>query len=695
MNYMAIPSIVSALFCLGLGTFVGSRNPRRPANLWFTLGMGALALTEFSAFMIGTQQDPQDKLYWGKVAISGEAFLPGSWLLFSLTFARSKVSLISTRWWPTSIAFFLVPLGFLGYLGSPTFVSMHSGESPVPYFQVDTMGDAFYVIFLLSLVIILMNLEQTYRASTGTARHQIKYIMLGTGAILAFETYMAGQVLLFSAISLDSLPVRSVAILMGNTFILFAIVRHGLLDVDVFISRYVIYNSVTLLAAGLYFILVGTVVFGMQRFVAKSYSPIITFVIFASFLAVIVLSLSNSLRRKMETFINVHFFRNKHDYRVRWREFTQAVGTKLSLPELLQSFVDWLSETIGTNEVSLWLLDRDRRVYYLACNRGFESAPTTWTENSRIVNLLKEKSGAMVVDRKDSLWEPILQEYSQFFDSHLGGVLVPMRSNQELVGFGIMGQKITKDPYDYHDLELVTTIFDQATGQIHRVRLSEDLTLMREMETFNVLSSFVIHDLKNYTSTLSLVAQNATAHGENPAFQKDAIHTIRNTAEKMNELIRRVSVTRKGLALSRSEVDSKKLIESIISGFARTLRDRIHWKKCDLLLIWADPEQLSKVIQNLVINACQAIDESGVVNIETTTVNGEIHLSVTDNGYGMTQEFIATKLFKPLRSTKRYGWGIGLYQCQQIVQSHGGRIEVESEEGKGSTFTVVLPGKRV
>ena len=104
-----------------------------------------------------------------------------------------------------------------------------------------------------------------------------------------------------------------------------------------------------------------------------------------------------------------------------------------------------------------------------------------------------------------------------------------------------------------------------------------------------------------------------------------------------------------------------------------------------------DGEQIQKVLTNLVLNAKEAIDEIGEIRVKTGRKDGWVVLCVSDNGCGMSNEFIQKSLFRPFKTTKKRGMGIGLYHSQMIVEAHHGKIEVESEVGKGSTFRVFLP----
>jgi len=104
-----------------------------------------------------------------------------------------------------------------------------------------------------------------------------------------------------------------------------------------------------------------------------------------------------------------------------------------------------------------------------------------------------------------------------------------------------------------------------------------------------------------------------------------------------------------------------------------------------------DEEQVAKVVTNLVLNAREAITGAGEIRLETHQSNEWVILTVSDSGSGMTTEFIERSLFRPFQTTKKNGLGIGMFQSKMIVETHGGRIAVASELGRGTTFQVFLP----
>jgi len=104
-----------------------------------------------------------------------------------------------------------------------------------------------------------------------------------------------------------------------------------------------------------------------------------------------------------------------------------------------------------------------------------------------------------------------------------------------------------------------------------------------------------------------------------------------------------------------------------------------------------DKEEISKVIMNLIVNAFDATNNMGKVEITVGLENNAAFVRVSDNGCGMSGEFIEKKLFRPFQTTKKKGLGIGLYQCKAIVEAHSGTLNVVSREGRGTDFIMCLP----
>jgi len=234
----------------------------------------------------------------------------------------------------------------------------------------------------------------------------------------------------------------------------------------------------------------------------------------------------------------------------------------------------------------------------------------------------------------------------------------------------------------------------QIASAILNAKLSHELIETKEMEMFHRLSSFVLHDLKNLVSSLSLIVQNAAEHMGNPRFQQDALETIRGSVKKMEGLVVSLSNQNGTLMQNPQHINLNEVVSEVADRMSQNVLNNKINLQTDLgnvPSVLIDREQIEKVVGNLILNASEALEDDGCITIKTEAYEDKVILSVSDNGCGMPPEFVENVLFKPFKSTKKKGLGIGLYQCKTIVEAHEGRIEVESEQGKGSTFRVIMP----
>ena len=118
---------------------------------------------------------------------------------------------------------------------------------------------------------------------------------------------------------------------------------------------------------------------------------------------------------------------------------------------------------------------------------------------------------------------------------------------------------------------------------------------------------------------------------------------------------------------------------------------RLSYKEVGSVQTEFDKEEISKVVINLIMNAFDVTDKHGEVRINVGEENGMAFVKVSDNGCGMSPEFIEKRLFRPFQTTKKKGLGIGLYQCKSVIEAHSGSLKVVSQEGKGTDFFIYLP----
>ncbi|MBI5755918.1 MAG: GHKL domain-containing protein [Nitrospirae bacterium] len=715
-QFLLILPTLAAVVSFGVGILVFSRNPRHPANIGFGLGMLSLTLIEGGDAMLLLSGSETWFLLGRYLSLTGKALLPSTWFLFSLTFARANYKELLSRWRPLLIALYLGSAFFISWIRSPLFTYQSYSDEIHWALLLGPVGRYFYIFLLLGMLLNLIHIENTLRFSTGFKRRQSKYIIVGVGAVLAFHIYLASQALLFSMLTLSHIPITSVVVLISTGLIMLTVVKNKLLDVDIFISRYIIYNSLSVLIVGAYLLTVGLVAQGIKLYGGAFdtfWSPLFVFV---TMVALVVVVLSARLRRKAQLFINRHFYRHKYEFRDKWMETIEKIGAKGDLSQVQGALVEMISETMAVKEIYLWLYEPVSCEYHLVTSTVSAAGPIRFKEDHPVISYIKKYNMPFLInseiqkdkgrERDRACPDPELDSGvsgvrgSQGFPDEIAPLIAATKAvlctpliagGGDLIGFILQGEDISGEPYRKDDLDLLKAIAGHAANRIKTIRLTQELLAARETEAFHQVSSFFIHDLKNLVSTLSLLSGNAEEHISNPLFQKDTLRTLKGTVAKMNAMISNMTLLSKGLRINPAPLDINGIVDETLSTLNGQVSTRIVKNLERLPSVSGDGEQLHKVFLNLLLNAIEATPSNKGIGIQTCTNSGEVILTVSDQGCGMSKEFIRTSLFKPFRSSKSHGLGIGLFQCKKIVEAHGGRIEVESEEGMGSEFRVVLP----
>lgn len=220
----------------------------------------------------------------------------------------------------------------------------------------------------------------------------------------------------------------------------------------------------------------------------------------------------------------------------------------------------------------------------------------------------------------------------------------------------------------------------------------------RQFESFVRLSAMLTHDLKNAIEGLSLTVGNMEKHFDNPQFRADAMKGLTSATDKLKGIVAKLSrplTSLSGEHKRPTNVDLVPIIQRVISMTAEPLRGKhtVVMRLPQTLPAYIDAVRVEEVIENLILNALEAmVDKGGTLTIEAGGApSGQPMFSVSDTGRGMSQSFINHRLYRPFSTTKRTGIGLGLYTCREVIRASGGTIEVDSVEGAGTTFRVVLP----
>jgi putative PEP-CTERM system histidine kinase len=272
-----------------------------------------------------------------------------------------------------------------------------------------------------------------------------------------------------------------------------------------------------------------------------------------------------------------------------------------------------------------------------------------------------------------------------------------LRLNGSRLGVFAIDTGDSGPPLDEEDRRLVRYIAAQVASALGLFRLGEEVADSREVVSFNRLSAFVVHDLKNLVAQQSLVLENATKFRSDPAFIHDALAAFEDSTIRMRALIARLRSRDSTIASNQEPCDLLNVLRDLIA-VPRVARRQS--SKIDLLVpqdvrqcpVTLDPSAAAQLFSNLLVNAVESLPtEAGEITISIDSAAGNWHVAVRDNGSGIPASFLREQLFRPFNTTKEHGLGIGLYQCKSIVDAAGGTIGINSKPGAGTVVEVSLP----
>jgi putative PEP-CTERM system histidine kinase len=556
-------------------------------------------------------------------------------------------------------------------------------------------GRPVLAVLLLALAFAVAQIELVLRSSADPFRFRIKFALLGVGALAGFEVYVCAQSLLLG----EWRPYHAV---VGGAVgvVCVGVVAFGLGRVRlartvgrVAVSPQTIYGSLTLLGVGLYLLGVG-LLSELLRVSGRPFSVgAAEVVVFLLTLGLVAGIFSRSARARFRVFVSRHFLRSRYDYRTKWLEVTDAFRSAESTEEILDRLLELLAGTFGTGRLSVWMRYEADDRFHQVRSTNIEPPPAPLSRAHPVVAALAATDAPIELGRLDSPedGDPFLEKTSAV----LG---VPVLGAGALLAFVVLGPGPSGAGYDADDRDLLRAIAHHAGVLLAHARLADDRQAAAEIDALNRFAAFYLHDLKNLTARLSLVAQNAAKHGEDPEFRASAMKTVERTAQQMSELMARLS--RRAPALGRVQsVDLRELVETTVRSLGPEFGAEVAASAGEGPHVLAVPEQVQQVVLNLVLNAKKATGElagdgtrAPALRIAVGAGSDSEHarLEVVDEGPGIPPERLRT-LFEPFRSGTSGGFGIGLYESKRIVESYGGTLRVDSAPGRGTRVTVELP----
>ena len=698
MTISSLLSYIGALFSVGLAVLVFVRDRKAFVHRIFAAGMVLLAIEAVIGGISFKAFNADGVLYWHRIRLIDKAVIPGMWLLFALAYSRINYREIILKWrWIVS-ATFIIPVALITifwgnvFKGEPVLDSNSIWLIPLGW-----SGYLFHLSMLLSSILILMNLERTLRGSVGHKRWLVKYMVLGIGSIFAVWVYTSSQAILFHTLNTNLTLAGGWVLIVASILTLRSVLRTPLLDLDLYLSHAFLYNSITVLIVGIYLLTVGILAKILNYLDLGRSLYLNAFFVFLALVGLSIILLSDTLRRKTKHFISAHLKRSQYDYRKEWTEFTTMTTSLTEIKDLCSAIARKVSNTFEALSVTIWLMDEKEERLMLG-----GSTALTEPQAQNVIRALQGGAELLAVLRKNQTpidfesskesWVIGLREgHSDFLKEARIRYCIPLAIGDQFIGLLTLHDRVAGVPLSDADFDLLKTIANQTAGMLLNLRLSERLRQAKEIEVLQTMAAFLMHDLKNLASSLSLTMKNLPIHFDNPEFRNDALKIVQQSVNKVNSLCGHLSMLSQKIELKKVETDLNELIASSLACLNGSNTVSISKDLQPVPKLMIDPEQVQKVLMNLILNANEALGNAGEIRVATQKSDGWAIVSVRDNGCGMTKEFIEKSLFRPFKTTKKQGMGIGLFQSKMIVEAHQGRIEVESEEGRGTRFRVFLP----
>lgn len=416
------------------------------------------------------------------------------------------------------------------------------------------------------------------------------------------------------------------------------------------------------------------------------------FVAMSTFVALLVLP-SRRLRGWLRVTLTKHLFQHRYDYRAEWLRFTRTIGQGGPGQASLEERVIRAVADITDSQAGMLLTPDEHGQLALAARWQWPTADVPAVAMD-VATVRAFEKGVYIADL-DDLREgvedrPSAIEVPQWLlaDPRAWAV-VPLLHFERLVGMVVLARPPLARRLDWEDFDLLRVAGKQLASYLAEHAGQEALAEASRFDDFHRRIAFVMHDIKNLASQFSLLARNAELHAENPEFRADMLVTLRNSADKLNALIARLS--RYGAAAIEvlSPVRADAVAAGVVGRFAGrhpvTLVEQV---PCEIA---ADQDSLEQVLLHLVQNAVDASAAGSpvFVRVGIEGLNGVIE--VVDSGSGMSAEFVRSRLFKPFDSTKQGGFGIGAYEARELIRAMRGRLDVESREGMGTRFIMQIP----
>jgi putative PEP-CTERM system histidine kinase len=583
-------------------------------------------------------------------------------------------------------------------LAQPMLLGLLESSALSPLRRGDIFGISalFRLLFDVGALVLLHNL---YSGASATSRPILRWPATALTLAWCFDlnyfaiAYLDGAIpeMLGGLRGLTALPLAALPAFGA---------RRGSEALRLAPSRAVAFQSASLLVIGGYLLTMIAVARALaDRGTSLATALGIGFTLAASLAALAVLP-SRRLRGWLRVTVTKHLFQHRYDYRAEWLRFTRTVAEGgISGGALEERAIKAVADIVDS-PAGLLLAPEEGGAFVVAAQWQWPMADVpgaalsadqaSWIERTGyVIDLDAARRGRQGKIAPDAVPAWALA-------SPRAWAMVPLLHYDRLIGVIVLASPAHRRLLDWEDFDLLRVAGQQLASYLAERTSQQALAEAARFDDFHRRIAFVMHDIKNLASQLGLLARNAEHHAENPDFRADMLLTLRNSADKLNALLRRLSQyggdgagAGAGAGAGLGEVRADRLAARVVDE-VRALHP-VELVRADEVGVTALAEALEQALAHLVRNAIDASTAGTPVFVSVAAEPLHAAIEVIDSGAGMSADFIRHRLFKPFESSKPGGFGIGAYEARELVRAMGGTLGVESCEGLGTRFIIRLP----
>uniref|UniRef100_UPI0035CB2DDD XrtA/PEP-CTERM system histidine kinase PrsK n=1 Tax=uncultured Sphingomonas sp. TaxID=158754 RepID=UPI0035CB2DDD len=557
------------------------------------------------------------------------------------------------------------------------------GEGRIPSLE------AVRVLLRLMVAIgALLLVHQLYATTTARARNSIRLVLFALTAMWGIDLVL--YVSVYATGTWQSGLVVGRGFVMALAAPVFAVAVQRSTDWTLQVSRTVAWQTLSFAVTLLYAVGMLVATSAIATISGDSARLWQTAFVFGSTAAGVTILSSPWVRAWAKVKVSKHFFRHRYDYRAEWIRFTDTLGKPDDAASLDERIVKAVADLTDSPAGLLLVPDGAG----LGVGAGWNWLAPSAAADAPLVAHLSTTGRIVELDAVRAATTNPVESASvpQWMLDADGWVLLPLAHLGRLQGAILLARPPIDRALDWEDFDLLRVAGRQVASYLAEERAQEALAEAKRFDEFNRRFAFILHDIKNLVSQLTLVARNAERHADNPAFRADMIATLQESAGRMNDLLARLSQHHRARAEEVRPVDVLPLAERVAAR--RRAQHPVSVVGTPGLFAQGDPARLEQMLGHLLQNAIEASAATAPVTIALSTEGASVTLAVIDHGCGMTPAFLRDQLFKPFASSKSGGFGIGAFEARQLAEAMGGSVTVESREGEGTTFRVTLAAAR-